>query len=219
MKKYFSEFIGTYALVFFGTGAVVVETMHPNIGVFGIAAAFGIVVMAMIYAFGETSGAHINPAVTIGFAFSGRFDKKEVFPYILSQILGAIAASFTLKLLFPAMALYGNSIPSDGWLQSFILEFILTFILMLVIMKVSSGSKETGTMAAIAIGGVVLIEALVFGPITGASMNPARSIAPALASGNYTDLWLYIIAPILGAIAAILVCPLVKSEGNDKLLV
>ncbi len=215
MKKYLSEFIGTYALVFFGTGAMTVESIHPNIGVFGIATAFGIVVMTMIYTFGETSGAHINPAVTIGFAFAGRFDKKEVFPYILSQILGAIAASFTLKLLFPALTLYGNTIPSDGWLQSFILEFILTFILMLVIMKVSSGSKETGTMAAIAIGGTVLIEALVFGPITGASMNPARSIAPALASGNYTDLWLYIVAPILGAIAAILVCPLTKNENSE----
>ena len=215
MKKYLAEFIGTYALVFFGTGAMTVESMHPNIGVFGIAAAFGIVVMTMIYTFGETSGAHINPAVTIGFAFSGRFDKKEVFPYILSQVLGAIAASFTLKLLFPALALYGNTIPSDGWLQSFILEFILTFILMLVILKVSSGSKETGTIAAIAIGGTVLIEALVFGPITGASMNPARSIAPALASGNYTDLWLYIVSPIFGALAAILVCPLMNNNNGE----
>ncbi|MCF6296569.1 MAG: aquaporin [Flavobacteriaceae bacterium] len=215
MKKYLSEFIGTYALVFFGTGAMTIESIQPNIGVFGIAATFGIVVMVMIYVFGETSGAHINPAVTIGFAFAGRFKKKEIFPYILSQILGAITASFTLKLLFPALALYGNTIPSDGWLQSFILEFILTFILMLVIMKVSSGSKETGTIAAIAIGGTVLIEALVFGPITGASMNPARSIAPALASGNYTDLWLYIVAPTFGAIVAILVCPLVKSEDSE----
>lgn len=215
MKKYLSEFIGTYILIFFGTGAMTIEAFQPNIGVFGIAVAWGIVVMVMIYAFGETSGAHINPAVTIGFAFSGRFDKKEVLPYIIFQILGAIAASFTLKLIFPALALYGNTIPSDGWLQSFVLEFIMTFILMLVIMKVSSGSKETGTMAAIAIGGTVLIEALVFGPITGASMNPARSIAPALASGNYTDLWLYIAAPILGAIIAILVCPLVKTEDSE----
>jgi aquaporin Z len=215
MNKYLSEFIGTYALVFFGTGAMTIESIHPNIGVFGIAAAFGIVVMTMIYAFGETSGAHINPAVTIGFAFSGRFEKKEVLPYIVSQLLGAIAASFTLKLLFPALALYGNTIPSDGWLQSFILEFILTFILMLVILKVSSGSKETGTMAAIAIGGTVLIEALVFGPITGASMNPARSIAPALASANFQDLWLYIVAPILGAIAAVLICPLTKNEDSE----
>ncbi|MFT6754819.1 MAG: aquaporin NIP [Urechidicola sp.] len=215
MKKYIAEFIGTYALVFFGTGAMVVESIHPNIGVVGIAIAFGAVVMAMIYAFGETSGAHINPAVTIGFVFAGRFEKKEVVPYILFQILGAIAASFTLKFLFPDLALYGNTLPSDGWLQSFVLEFILTLILMLVIMKVSSGSKETGTMAAIAIGGTVLIEALVFGPITGASMNPARSIAPALASGNFQDLWLYIVAPVIGAIVAILICPLTGTKDSE----
>jgi aquaporin Z len=215
MNKYLAEFIGTFALVFFGTGAMVIDTVHPNIGVLGIAIAFGAVVMAMIYSFGDTSGAHINPAVTIGFAFAGRFEKKQVAPYIIAQILGAVAASYILKFLFPDQLLYGNTLPSDGWLQSFILEFILTFILMFVILKVSSGSKETGTMAAIAIGGTVLIEALVFGPITGASMNPARSIAPALASVNFQDVWLYIVAPILGAIAAVLVCPLTKSEDSE----
>lgn len=215
MNKYLAEFIGTFALVFFGTGAMVIDTVHPSIGVLGIAIAFGAVVMAMIYSFGDTSGAHINPAVTIGFAFAGRFEKKQVAPYIIAQILGAVAASYILKFLFPDQLLYGNTLPSDGWLQSFILEFILTFILMFVILKVSSGSKETGTMAAIAIGGTVLIEALVFGPITGASMNPARSIAPALASVNFQDLWLYIVAPILGAIAAVLVCPLTKSEDSE----
>ncbi|MFT4683589.1 MAG: aquaporin NIP [Urechidicola sp.] len=215
MNKYLAEFIGTFSLVFFGTGAMVIDTIHPNIGVLGIAIAFGAVVMAMIYSFGDTSGAHINPAVTIGFAFAGRFEKKQVAPYIIAQILGAVAASYILKVLFPDQLLYGNTLPSDGWLQSFILEFILTFILMFVILKVSSGSKETGTMAAIAIGGTVLIEALVFGPITGASMNPARSIAPALASVNFQDLWLYIVAPILGAIAAVLVCPLTKSEDSE----
>ena len=215
MNKYLAEFIGTFALVFFGTGAMVIDTVHPNIGVLGIAIAFGAVVMAMIYSFGDTSGAHINPAVTIGFAFAGRFEKKQVAPYIIAQILGAVAASYILKFLFPDQLLYGNTLPSDGWLQSFILEFILTFILMFVILKVSSGSKETGTMAAIAIGGTVLIEALVFGPITGASMNPARSIAPALASVNFQDVWLYIVAPILGAMTAVLVCPLTKSEDSE----
>lgn len=215
MNKYLAEFIGTYALLFFGTGAMVIDSIHPNIGVLGIAIAFGVVVMAMIYTFGETSGAHINPAVTIGFAFAGRFDKKQVTPYIIAQLLGAIAASYTLKLLFPDQLLYGNTLPSDGWLQSFVLEFLLTFVLMFVILKVSSGSKETGTMAAIAIGGTVLIEALVFGPITGASMNPARSISPAIASLNFQDLWLYIIAPILGAIGAVLICPLTKSEDSE----
>ena len=215
MKKYIAEFIGTFCLIFFGTGAMVVESIHPNIGVFGIAVAWGVVVMTMIYAFGETSGAHINPAVTIGFAIAKRFDKKEVLPYIISQLLGAIFASTLLKIIFPDLELYGNTIPSNGWVQSFILELIMTFVLMLVILKVSSGSKETGTMAAIAIGGVVLIEALVFGPITGASMNPARSISPALLSGNITDLWLYIVAPISGALLAVLVCPLTGSKADN----
>ena len=215
MKKYIAEFIGTFCLIFFGTGAMVVESINPNIGVFGIAVAWGIVVMSMIYAFGETSGAHINPAVTIGFAIAKRFDKKEVLPYIISQLLGAIFASTLLKFIFPDLELYGNTIPSNGWIQSFVLELIMTFVLMLVILKVSSGSKETGTMAAIAIGGVVLIEALVFGPITGASMNPARSIAPALLSGNLTDLWLYIVAPISGSLLAVLVCPLTGSKADN----
>lgn len=215
MQKYLSEFIGTFSMLFFGTGAMIVENIQPTIGVFGIAAAWGIVVMAMIYAFGETSGAHINPAVTIGFALTGKFNKKLVLPYIISQILGAITASFTLKLLFPNQLLYGNTLPLNSWLQSFVLELIMTFILMLVILKVATGSKETGTMAAVAIGGVVLIEALVFGPITGASMNPARSIAPALASGNFTGLWLYIVAPILGAVLAVFIFKLMKENVGE----
>ncbi|AOW19636.1 MIP/aquaporin family protein [Urechidicola croceus] len=215
MKKYLSEFIGTYILIFFGTGAMIVDSINPNIGVFGIAVAWGVVVMAMIYAFGESSGAHINPAVTIGFAVAGRFDKNEVIPYIIAQILGAITASFTLKLLFPNQELYGNTIPSGSWIQSFILEFIMTFVLMLVIMKVSTGSKEVGTMAAVAIGGIILIEALVFGPISNASMNPARSLAPALASGNFTHLWIYIVAPVLGAIVGIFICPFIGDKKDD----
>ncbi len=213
LSKYLSEFIGTYIMIFFGTGAMIVESIQPNIGVFGIAVTWGIVVMIMIYTFGQTSGAHINPAVTIGFAFLGQFSKKQVLPYIISQILGAVAASFTLKLLFPNLLLYGNTLPSNGWIQSFVLEFIMTFILMFVILKVSSKANNIGIMAAVAIGGVVLIEALVFGPITGASMNPARSIAPALASFHFASLWLYVVAPILGAVFAVLVF---KSLNVDK---
>ena len=210
MNKYLAECIGTFALVFFGTGAMVIDTVHPNIGVLGIAIAFGAVVMAMIYSFGDTSGAHINPAVTIGFAFAGRFEKKQVAPYIIAQILGAVAASYILKFLFPDQLLYGNTLPSDGWLQSFILEFILTFILMFVILNVSTGSKEKGITAALAVGGVVAFEATFAGPICGASMNPARSIAPAIFSGDLTHLWLYVVATILGAILAVYSCKLVQ---------
>ncbi len=167
----------------------------------------------MVYSLGDLSGAHINPAVTIAFWAAGRFHKKEVLPYIIAQIAGAIMASAILYLLFPSQETQGGTTPSGTSMQSFILEVILTFILMFVIMKVSTGSKETGTMAGIAIGGVVGLEALFAGPITGASMNPARSIAPALFSGHTEHLWLYISAPILGALLAIFACKLIKGKN------
>ena len=166
----------------------------------------------MIYSIGEISGAHINPAVTIAFWVSGRFEKKEVLPYITAQMTGALLASAVLYLLFPLHETQGATLPSGSALQSFILEVILTFILMFVIIKVSTGSKETGTMAGIAIGGVVGLEAMFAGPITGASMNPARSIAPAIFSGNFEHLWLYIAAPIIGALLAILACRAIKGK-------
>lgn len=204
MKKYIAEFLGTFTLVFFGTGAVMVNNMHHSIGVLGIGITFGIVVMAMIYAFGNISGAHINPAVTIAFAVAKKIDKKELLPYVVFQIVGAILASFVLKVLFPQEISFGETMPSGTIFQSFILEYILSLILMLVILRVATNGKETGIIAALAIGGVVFLEATVFGPICGASMNPARSIAPALAAGNLQHLWLYIIAPILGMLTAVL---------------
>ena len=178
----------------------------------GIAITFGLIVMAMIFSIGEISGAHINPAVTIAFWASGRFDKKEVLPYITAQMIGALLASAVLYLLFPLHETQGATLPIGSAMQSFILEVILTFILMFVIIKVSTGSKETGTMAGIAIGGVVGLEAMFAGPITGASMNPARSIAPAIFSGNFEHLWLYIAAPIIGALIAILACRAIKGK-------
>lgn len=203
MKKYLAEFIGTFALVFCGTGAIIInQETNGAISHVGIAITFGLIVMCMIYTFGEISGAQLNPAVTIGFALSSRFDKKEVLPYISSQIAGAFLASLILKFLFPLNQNLGATLPTGSQMQSFVLEVILTFLLMLVILNVSQGSKETGLFAGIAIGGTVLLEAMFAGPICGASMNPARSLAPALVSGNITDIWIYISAPILGAILA-----------------
>jgi aquaporin NIP len=214
MKQYTSELIGTFALVFFGTGAIMVNEISGGaIGHLGIAVAFGLVVLAVIYGFGEISGAHINPAVTIAFWVSGRFPKNKVLFYILAQLVGAILASIVLRILFPESITMGETLPLGTNWQSFALEFILTYFLMLVIINVSTGSKETGTMAGIAIGAVVFLEALVAGPICGASMNPARSIAPALISGNIQNLWLYIAAPILGAFLAVLSCKYLK--GNE----
>ncbi|MEZ4885783.1 MAG: MIP family channel protein [Chitinophagales bacterium] len=213
MRKYLSEFFGTYGLIFFGTGAIVVNDLtNGSITHTGIVITFGLIVMVMIYAFGEISGAHINPAVTIAFWFSGRFAGKEVAPYILAQLVGALLASATLLLLFPTHATLGATLPSGTAWQSFVLEVILTFFLMLVIMNVSTGSKEVGTMAGIAIGGMVLLEAMFAGPISGASMNPARSIAPALLSGHLEHCWIYLTAPIIGAVGAIGGWKIVKRE-------
>ena len=205
-KKLASEFFGTFGLIFCGCGAMTInEVTNNSITHVGVAITWGIIVMSMIYAFGETSGAHFNPAVTIAFTIANKFELKNVFPYLTSQILGSLFAIVILYVLFPESETLGSTIPIANFPahKTFILEFILTFILMFVILKVSTGSKELGTMSAIAIGGIVLLEAMFAGPITKASMNPFRSIAPAVISGNYHQLWVYIFAPIFGAITAV----------------
>lgn len=202
MRRYVAELIGTYALVFAGTGAIIINEQTGALGHFGVAATFGLIVLAMIYAFGDLSGAHLNPAVTIGFVVVKRFPLKEAAPYIVAQLGGAVLASFTLRFLFPENTMLGATFPTGSGMQSFILEVLLTYFLMLVILQVAHGSKEVGVMAGIAIGAVVGLEALFAGPISGASMNPARSIAPALVSGELRALWIYIVAPVLGALLA-----------------
>ena len=214
MKNYISEFIGTFAMIFCGTGAMTInEVTGGDVTHVGIGITWGLIVMAMIYAFGEISGAHFNPAVSIAFAYAKKFSWKEVPKYIFFQVAGAFAASLLLMWLFPKSELLGATIPSvDVW-RAFVLELILTFFLMVVIINVSTGSKEIGMMAGIAIGSVVLLEALFAGPITNASMNPARSLAPNIVSGNIEGLWLYILAPIIGAILAVVSCKFVKHEN------
>jgi aquaporin Z len=200
-----AEFFGTFCLVFAGCGAIVINAQadgaitHP-----GIALTFGLVVMAMIYAVGPTSGAHLNPAVSLGFAVAGRFPWGRVLPYVAAQSVAALAACGLLRLLFPddATAL-GATLPAGSAQQSFILEIVLTLILMMVILCVAIGSKEQGLMAGIAIGGTVALEAMFAGPICGASMNPARSLGPALVSGNLNHLWIYLIACPIGAALAV----------------
>ena len=202
MKRYIAEAIGTFALVFCGTGAIVINNVaNGTVTHLGIAITFGLIVTAMIFTFGSISGAHINPAVSIGFAMTDRFDKKDLPAYILAQLLGAFLASGTLKLLFPLEENLGATLPSGTVMQSFIFELILSYFLMLVILFVSQ-NKKTSAYTAIAVGATVLLEALFAGPICGASMNPARSIAPALVSGNLTSLWIYILAPIIGTVLA-----------------
>ncbi len=204
MRNYLTELIGTFALVFCGTGAVIIDLQSGGaVTHVGVAITFGLIVMSMIYSLGNISGAHINPAVSIAFTIAKRFPARQLPWYILSQLTGALLASFTLKYLFPANGLLGATMPAGTEMQSFILELILTFFLMLVIMNVAVGSKEQGMFAGLAIGGVVALEAMFAGPICGASMNPARSIGPAVASGHFEHLWIYIAAPVIGAALAI----------------
>lgn len=214
MKKYLCEFIGAYGLVFAGTGAIIINDVSDgSITHVGIALTFGLIVMAMIYTVGDISGAHLNPAVTIGFFTARRLRACEVIPYILSQCAGALAASLTLRLLFPAHPTLGSTLPAGSDAQSFVLEFILTFFLMFVILGVSTGAKEKGVTAGVAVGAVIALEAMFAGPICGASMNPARSLAPALVSGHIAGLWIYLIAPALGSITAVFACCCVREEG------
>jgi aquaporin NIP len=213
MRKLASEFLGTFGLVFAGTGAIVINNVSNGVITHaGIALTFGLIVLAMIYTFGDVSGAHLNPAVTVGFATARRFPWREVPGYVVAQISGAFAASGLLRLLFPSDMKLGTTLPAGAETQSFILEAVLTFLLMLVILNVSTGAKEKGITAGIAVGSVIALEAMFAGPICGASMNPARSLAPALVSGHVEHLWIYLIAPPLGACAAILACRCVREK-------
>ena len=207
VKKYVAELIGTFALVFCGTGAIIIDQQSGGlVSHVGVAITFGLIIMCMIYSLGNISGAHLNPAVSIAFTLAGRFPINHLPGYIASQLAGALMASFTLKFLFESNQLLGATIPSGTEMQSFIMELILTFFLMLVIINVANGSKEQGLFAGLAIGAVVGLEAMFAGPVCGASMNPARSIAPAIVSGHLEHLWVYIVAPIAGAALAIPVC-------------
>ncbi|HEX4264773.1 MAG TPA: MIP family channel protein [Verrucomicrobiae bacterium] len=214
MKKILAESLGTFALVFAGTGALVVNNATGG-GVthVGVALTFGLVVLAMIYTFGDISGAHLNPAVTVGFWAARRMPRRDVLPYIAAQLVGAFLASGLLRILFPENKSLGTTLPAGSDLQSFILETVLTFFLMLTILNVSTGSKEKGITAGIAVGSIIGLEALFAGPISGASMNPARSFAPALMSGHFEHLWIYLVAPVLGACVAMFACRCVRERG------
>jgi aquaporin NIP len=213
VNKLAAEFFGTFALVFAGTGAIVINDVTGGaVTHAGIALTFGLVVLAMIYTVGDVSGAHLNPAVTLGFFTAGRCGMTTVLGYIASQLLGATAASLLLRFLFPQNATLGITLPAGSVLQSFILEVVLTFILMWVILSVSTGAKEKGITAGIAVGSVIGLEAMFAGPISGASMNPARSFGPALVSLHFEYLWIYLAAPVLGALLAVPVCRLICPE-------
>jgi MIP family channel proteins len=214
LRRAAAEGIGVFALVFAGCGAIVAEAEHPGaLGAIGVAFVFGLIVMAMVYATGHLSGAHLNPAVTLAFALTRHFPRAEAAAYVLAQVFGALAAAALLAAVWPSQpADLGTTLPSVGVGSAFVYEVVLTAFLMFVIMAVATDTRAVGAAAAIAIGGTVGLDALFGGPITGASMNPARSLGPALISGELHDLWLYLIAPVIGAALGALAYQLVRGE-------
>jgi MIP family channel proteins len=194
-----AEAIGTFALVFAGAGAIMVDAQTHQLGHVGVAITFGLVIMVMIYATGHVSGAHFNPAVSFAFALTRHFPWSRVAGYWLAQGAGALAAAGVLRESLGDVAEVGATLPAGSQGQSFLWEIVLTFFLMFVIMAVATDTRAVGEAAAIAIGGTVGLDAMFGGPVSGASMNPARSLGPAIVSGNLHALWLYLVAPLIGA--------------------
>ncbi len=215
LRLLMAEFIGTFALVFAGAGAIMVDAKTGALGHVGVSISFGLVIMVMIYAVGHVSGAHFNPAVTFAFALTRHFPWPRLAGYWAAQILGALAAAAILRGSLGDVAHVGATLPSGSQGQSFLWELVLTFFLMFVIMAVATDTRAVGEAAAIAIGGTVGLDAMFGGPISGASMNPARSIGPAFVSGDLQSLWLYIAAPILGAAIGALVYQFVRGESSQ----
>jgi aquaporin NIP len=194
-----AEFVGTFALVFAGCGAIMVDAKTGELGDVGVAISFGLVIMAMIYAVGHISGAHLNPAVTLGFGLTRHFPWSRASGYWGAQVLGALTAALVLRGSLGDVAHVGATLPSGSDRQSFLWELVMTFFLMFVVMAVATDTRAVGEAAAIAIGGTVGLDAMFGGPVSGASLNPARSIGPAFVSGDLHALWLYILAPAAGA--------------------
>ncbi len=217
MQKLAAEVFGTFCLVFSGTAAIVInQASGGTITHVGIALTFGLIVLSMIYSLGDVSGCHLNPAVTIGFFAAKRFEGRLVGPYIAAQLLGASLASASVRWMFPMSRTLGATLPVGDPSISWGLEFFLTLMLMFVVLSVSTGSRERGAFAGVAVGSLIALEALFAGPVSGASMNPARSFGPALVSGRLDHLWIYLTAPVAGAVAGVLVYALIHGTSASE---
>jgi MIP family channel proteins len=212
MRAAVAEAIGTFALVFAGAGAIMVDAKTHALGHVGVAITFGLVIMAMIYAVGHVSGAHFNGAVTFAFALTRHFPWPRAFVYWGAQFVGALTAALLLRASLGNIAHVGATLPSGSQAQSFFFEFVMTAFLMFVILAVATDTRAVGEAAAIAIGGTIGFDAMFGGPISGASMNPMRSLGPALVSGDLHALWLYLLAPVLGASVGGLAYQFVRAE-------
>jgi aquaporin Z len=212
-----AEGVGTFVLIFIGTGTIMVNTITEGaITHFGICVVFGAIVTAIIYTIGHISGAHINPAVTLAFWTSHVFPANKILPYILGQFSGGILASLLLKIILGNVANMGTILPSnDNWLQALIVEIILTFILMFVVLGSGIDRRASASFGAIAVGLTVVAEAAFMGPITGAGMNPVRSLAPALVAHISQYQWLYVVGPIIGAQLAVWVYRQMSNNFHD----
>lgn len=219
MKSFAAEFIGTFLLVFMGTASVVVNNDTSALGLVGVSVAWGLAVMALIYALGDVSGCHINPAVTLGLWVAKRCPSAKVIPYIVAQCAGALLASLAVQWVLGPHDNLGGTQPGTGIdpMNAFYLEVFLTFLLMFTVLCVNSGSREKGHLAGAVVGMVIILDVLVGGPISGASMNPARSLGPAIISRypqQMESLWLYLTAPVAGAVLAV-VCWWIVYPNHD----
>ncbi|HEY1186379.1 MAG TPA: aquaporin [Gemmata sp.] len=213
-RRLCAELFGTFVLVFAGTGAIVFDSANPGkIGHLGVALTFGLVVLTMVYAVGSVSGAHLNPAVTVGLWLAGRVPGRQVGPFIAAQFVGAFAASGLLFAMFPEHATLGATLPHGPPWRAFVLEVWLTAVLVFVVLAVTIAEPSVRALGGVIVGAVIALEALFAGPISGASMNPARSLAPAIVSGSVQHVWIYLVAPLLGAAAAIPTCAVIQKPG------
>lgn len=217
-RRALAEGFAAFALVFAGCGAIIADARYDGaLGAVGVALAFGLVIMVMVYATGHVSGAHINPAVTIAFTLTRHFPAREAAAYVGAQLAGATAGAALLRAVWTdAAARLGATIPGVGAGSAALYEFVLTALLMFVIVAVATDTRAVGAAAAIAIGGTVGLDALFGGPVTGASMNPARSFGPALLSGTWTDFWVYVAGPVTGAALGAVAYQLVRGDGPAR---